>query len=145
MNHTWENSEKLKFGLDFRPFCPEFFSWGLLLLDVRQCRKLSSYAILKKSYDPNSRKWRKATFWPQFRPSSFSQKIWLRQSLDIMVSYHHAQYLKKLMIHSWENLVMDGRTDRHPEKRTRVISWNAVRLTSSVQQRNKKYENFDPH
>ena len=28
-----------------------------------------------------------------------------------MVSYHHEQYLKKLMIQSWENLVTDGRTD----------------------------------
>ena len=27
-------------------------------------------------------------------------KIWLRQSLDIMVSYHHVQYQKKLMIQS---------------------------------------------
>ena len=25
----------------------------------------------------------------------FSSKIWLRQSLDIMVSYHHVQYQKK--------------------------------------------------
>ena len=30
----------------------------------------------------------------------FSSKIWLRQSLDIMVSYHHVQYQKKLMIQS---------------------------------------------
>ena len=28
-----------------------------------------------------------------------------------MGSYHHVQYQKKLMIQSWENLVMDGRTD----------------------------------
>ena len=42
---------------------------------------------------------------------SFS-KIWLRQSLDIMVSYHHVQYQKKLMIQSWENLVTDCQTDQ---------------------------------
>ena len=36
--------------------------------------------------------------------------IWLRQSLDIMVSYD-VQYQKKLMIQSWENYVTDGRTD----------------------------------
>ena len=30
----------------------------------------------------------------------FLKKIWLRQSLDIMVSYHHVQYQKKLMIQS---------------------------------------------
>ena len=38
------------------------------------------------------------------------QKIWLRQSLNTMFSYH-VQYQKKLMIQSWENLT-DGRTDR---------------------------------
>ena len=31
---------------------------------------------------------------------NFFSKIWLRQSLDIMVSYHHVQYQKKLMIQS---------------------------------------------
>ena len=41
----------------------------------------------------------------------FFSKIFLRQSLDIMVSYHHVQYQKKLMIQSWGNLVTDGRTD----------------------------------
>ena len=33
------------------------------------------------------------------------------QSLDIMVSYHHVQYQKKLVIQSWEILVMQRRTD----------------------------------
>ena len=47
-----------------------------------------------------------------------SSKIWLRQSLDDMVSYHHEQYRKKLMIQSSENLVTGGQTGR----RTRVIS-----------------------
>ena len=40
----------------------------------------------------------------------FFSKIWLRQSLDIMVSYHHVLYQKKLMVKSWENLVTDGET-----------------------------------
>ena len=48
----------------------------------------------------------------------FCWKIWLCQSLDVMVSYHHVQYQKKQMIQSWENLVMDRQTDRP----TRVIS-----------------------
>ena len=30
----------------------------------------------------------------------FFSKIWLRQSLYILVSYHHMQYQKKLMIQS---------------------------------------------
>ena len=28
----------------------------------------------------------------------FFFKIWLRQSLDIMVTYHHVQYQKKTMV-----------------------------------------------
>ena len=49
---------------------------------------------------------------------TFFSKIWLHQSLDIMVSYHHVQYQKELMMQSWENFVTDGRTDRQ----TTVIS-----------------------
>ena len=37
---------------------------------------------------------------PLFGPNSGSQQFWLRQSLDIMVSNHHVQYQKKLMIQS---------------------------------------------
>ena len=40
---------------------PEFFSWILLLLDVRHCRKLSLYAISRKAYDPSLSKWPKKT------------------------------------------------------------------------------------
>ena len=46
----------------------------------------------------------------------FFSKIWVRQSLDVMVSYHHALYQKKLMIQSWENLVTDGRIDGQIDK-----------------------------
>ena len=52
----------------------------------------------------------------------FFSKIWFRQSLDIMDSYHHVQYQIKIMIQPWENLVTDGRTDRQ----TRVISQTRV-------------------
>ena len=44
-------------------------------------------------------------------------KIWLRQSLDIMVSYHYIQYQKTLMIQSWENLFKDGYTVRQTDGR----------------------------
>ena len=57
-------------------------------------------------------------------------KICVRHSLNIMVSYHHVQYQKKLMIQSWENLVTDGRTDGQ----ARLIPQHAVRLASSFQQ-----------
>ena len=45
-------------------------------------------------------------FLPKFEPPFFfffSKNLVLRQSLDIMVSYHHVQYQKKPMIQSSEN------------------------------------------
>ena len=45
-------------------------------------------------------------------PVFFFSNIWLCQSLDIMVRYHHVQYQKKLIIQSQENFVRDRRTDR---------------------------------
>ena len=67
----------------------------------------------------------KSSFAPDFGPFDpnlghqfLFSKIWLRLSLDVMVSYHHVQYQKKLMVQSWENLV----TDRWTDRRTRVIS-----------------------
>ena len=54
----------------------------------------------------------------------FFSKIWLRQSLDIMVSYYHVQYQKKLMIQSWRT---DGRTDRSVNRKwikTKIMTQN---------------------
>ena len=94
--------------------------------------------------------------WAQFRPvgpktscaqvwaanSSFF-KIWFCQSLDIIVSYHHVLYQKKLMIQSWENLVTyirkngrtDGQTDRRTDRQTYnsfMISWTCKRIGKKV-------------
>ena len=44
---------------------------------------------------------------------NFFSKIWLLQSLDVMVSYHHVKYQKKLMTQSWGNLVTDGQMDKN--------------------------------
>ena len=44
-------------------WAPKFFCMSLPLLDVRHCNEVSSYSISRKTYDPNSGKWRKATFW----------------------------------------------------------------------------------
>ena len=43
---------------NFRPSLghPKFSSWILLLLLVRQCSKLSSYAISRKTNEPNLKK-----------------------------------------------------------------------------------------
>ena len=62
-------------------------------------------------------------------PQFFFSEIWLHQSLNIMVRYHYVHYHKKLTIQSGGKLVTVGREDR----RTRVISKDAVRLLSSVQ------------
>ena len=123
MNQTWEKAKKLISGPISAPldqiWCPQIFLWVSLLLDVRNCRKLSSQQISRKTYDPNSRKWWKTSlFWTWFRPAGpkfrtsyfFFSKIWLRQSLNIMVSYHH-RISGKLMMQYWKNLVTDVLTD----------------------------------
>ena len=49
----------------------------------------------------------KPHFWPDLGPLGpifFFSKIWLRESLDIIVSYSHVGYQKILMIQSRENL-----------------------------------------
>ena len=55
--------------------------------------------------------------------NTFFSKIWL---LDIMISYHDIQYQKILMIQSWQNVVTDLQMGRLMDRRTRVISWDAV-------------------
>ena len=98
-------------------WAPKFFSWTLLLLDVKHCCKLSLYAFSRKTNELNLRKWQKSSFGPNFDPlwPKFGHQFFFKslacQSLDIMVSYHHVEYQKKLMIQFWENLVTDGRTD----------------------------------
>ena len=129
MIQTWENGENVILGPILaclaRIWAPDLFSWVLPLLDVRYRRKLSSSAISKKTYDAKSRKYQKTSFWAWFRsvapkfgpPNFFVSKIWLRQSLDMMVRYYHVQYQKNLMLKSWENLVTDGQTGRQTDER----------------------------
>ena len=63
---------------------------------------------------------------PKLGRQFFFKKLWLCQSLHIIVSYHYAQYQRKLMIRSSKNLVTDGRTDRSTDietnRRIRMIS-----------------------
>ena len=77
MNQTWENSKKPNFGSYFGSFDLNlgpriFFSWCLPLLDVRNCCKISLHSISRKTYDPNSRKWQKISFWTRFRPAELT-------------------------------------------------------------------------
>ena len=47
----------------------------------------------------------------------FFSKIWLRQSLYVIVSYHHVQYQKKINDPILRKL-SDGRTDGRTDRRT---------------------------
>ena len=107
-------------------WAPKTFLWVLPQLDVRHCRRLTSHAISRKTNDPNSRKGQNISFWACFRPlepkfglPNFLKKLWLCQSLDTMVSYHHVQYQKKLMIQSRVNLVTNGQTGIQTDGRER--------------------------
>ena len=69
---------------------------------------------------------KKPSFEPDFGPYGpnsghqiFFSKIWLAQSLDILVSYYHVQYQKKPIVQYWENLV----TDRQTDGRTNGAEW----------------------
>ena len=74
MKHTWENGKSLVWGrilaLLVQIWAPNFFAWILLpLLDARNCGKLSLCAILRKTNEPNFRKWQKKNkFWTWFWP-----------------------------------------------------------------------------
>ena len=93
------------------------------------CRKLSLITIsYAKTYDPNAIKWQKILFWVCFRPIGFKfeqpffSQIWLCQSLDFMICYHHVKCKKKLMMQFWKNLLRDGQTDRKTDWHTRMVS-----------------------
>ena len=97
---------------------PIFFLWVSPLLVVRHCSKLSLHAISRETNESKNlvsgpSLVHLAQIW-----APFFSKIWLHQSLDIMVSYHHVQYQKKLKIQSWENLVTDRWTDRQTDGQT---------------------------
>ena len=103
MNKSWENGEKPNFGPDFGT--PKYFSLILPLLYVRHCHKLSLYAISRKTYDPTQQNGEKPHFVfdlgsldPNSGRQNFLSKIWLFQSLDVIVSYHCVKHKKKLMI-----------------------------------------------
>ena len=73
-------------------WAPKLFSWLLPLPDMQFQEKL-----MNQTWE-NGKKTSFGFDFDPFGPNSghqfFFSKIWLRQSLDIMVSYHHAQYQK---------------------------------------------------
>ena len=148
MNQTWENGKKTNFRSNFGSF-----DWIVSLLDFRNCCKLSLRAISRKTNSLTSKNGEKNHVGHDLGQlgghENFYSKMWLRQSLDIMVSYHYVQYQKKTNDPILRKLSdgqtyeqTDGRTDgrknirmdRQTGSRTRVISLDTDRLTSSVQQ-----------
>ena len=118
-------AKKLILGLILTSLCSQFFFrgfhlyWMLDMVASYHCMQFHG-KLLNKTWENGT----KPSFGPDFGPSDpnsgrkkiFFSKIWLRQSLDIIVSYHHVQYQKKLTIKSWENLVTDGQTDGQTEE-----------------------------
>ena len=102
INQTWEYGEKPNFWLGVLPVWsklqpPNFLWWVLSLLDVKHCCKLSSYAISRKMYDPNWRKWQKNLILSLIRLPIFLKKN-LAPSVTRyhdQLSYHNVQYQKK--------------------------------------------------
>ena len=105
-------AKKTNFGPDFDLFGPQIVLWVLPLLIVRHCSKLSLVLIL-------------AHFAQIQAAKNFFSKIWLCQSPDVMVTYHHGQYQKKTKDSILRKLCeerTDGETDRQIERRARAIS-----------------------
>ena len=117
-NQTWENDKKPSLGPDFVPFGPNlnpkyFFSW------------IFSGPIF---------------FFAQIRAAIFFFSIiWLCQSLDVMVSYHHVQYQKKLMTQTWwENLVTVGQMDKRDFKGHCPTNVERPKLHFNIRNNNSK-------
>ena len=77
------------------------------LTSVRHCRRLSSYSISRKAYNPNTKKWRKTTFWDWFRPV---RPKFGRLKLVVKLLVRHCFKLslyaikEKLMNQTWKNV-----------------------------------------
>ena len=123
-------AKNLIFGPDFGLFganlVPKSFLWVLSLLYIGHCCKPSIVCNLNEAIEPNLRKCQKFDFEPNFGVFGpnlghhfISSKVWLHQSLDVMVSYHHVQYQKKLII---QNLETDEQMDRRTDRPTIMIS-----------------------
>ena len=74
-------------------YAPSFNSFFrvLPLLDVRHCRKLSLYAISRKTYDPNSINEQKPHFGPDLRsfsPNLGCQKIFLKNLASSVTRFY---------------------------------------------------------
>ena len=101
-------------------------SWVLRLLDVRNCRKLSPYAISRKTSDANLAKKIAKNFildlifirWAQIRAG-----ISFLKNLALSVCKYHGQLSsrtisEKIIYPILRNLVTERRTDRQTDRKT---------------------------
>ena len=102
-----------------------FFSKILLLLNVRHCCKLAMYAISKKTNKLNLRKQQK------FVPPIFF--FFFFKNLALPVTRYHAQLSSCTISEKNNDPILRKLSDGQTDKRMRVISQDAVPLTSSIQ------------
>ena len=119
VNQTWEYSKKLNSRPNFGSPIVGLFIYQMLEIVARyHCMQFQGKCTILTQENGE-----KPHFGPKLDPNSGRQsyppqkKIWLRQPLEIMGSYHHVQYQKKLMIQSSENSVTDGHKDRQTDGR----------------------------
>ena len=86
MMQSWANRKNYNFRPNLPP-PPNFFSSVLPLLVVRQCPKLSSYAIPGKTNEPNLKKWQKPPYFGPNFGSNLCPKHFL-QVLPLLVVRH---------------------------------------------------------
>ena len=108
--------------LKFGP--PKIFSWVLPLLDVRNCRKLSLYAISRKKYDPKSRKLWKTSSWAWFRhigPKLGPPNILFKNLSSSVTRYHGKLSSCRISEKTNDSILIklsDRRTDRPTDRQT---------------------------
>ena len=147
MNQTWQNSKKSNFRPDFcspgTNLGPKiFFRWVKPLVDVSHCRKLSLYPISRKTNDPdpNSRKWRKISFWAWAQIWVAKKNYFFFKNLASSVTRYNGKISSCTISDKTNDPILrklrDGRTERRADRRTDGKSdfMDAVRPKFSVQQ-----------
>ena len=123
MTKLWKDWKAIMVGLFWACFYLNFLEVSVWL-DVRHCPKVQSWAISRKTNDANSKNGEKRHFRHNLVPLGlnsghhFFLKLWLCQSLDIILGYHHVQYQKKLMTKR-----TDGRTDGQKDSQKDEINF----------------------
>ena len=123
INETWENGKKPSFRIDFGPkiLCV----WILLLQDVRHCYNLSVYAVSRKNYEANLKKWRKS--WGPFSLNSGCHFFFIFKNLVPSVTRNHSQLSSCTISEKINDPILrklsHGRTDGQTDRQTDWQEW----------------------